>query len=174
MQILAQEILKLSVTGGEDNSFLHPLFLILLFKHFLQATACNRTVDWLDLQLIQIEVVMVLSQIAFTTVWENMASHHHQVTHEIKFCNLYTYPKQEVQFSEDGIRKFTVTTKYILAKEMLHQGSPEFCMTEISFCSKQHPNEDLCLRWTSTTRKHTRPSLPKNSPRRSTESAIYK
>lgn len=98
MQILAQEILKLSVTGGEDNGFLHPLFLILLFKHFLQATAYNRTLDWLDLQLIHIEVVMVLSQIAFTTVSENMVSQHHQVTYQIKFSNLYSYPKQEMQF----------------------------------------------------------------------------
>lgn len=74
MQILAHEILKLSVTGGEDNRFLHPLFLILLFKHFLQSTAHNRTLDWLDLQLFHIEVVMVLSQIIFTTVSENMVS----------------------------------------------------------------------------------------------------
>lgn len=124
MQILAQEILKPSVTGGEDNCFLHPLFLILLFKLFLQATAGNRTLDWLDLQLIRIEV-MVLSQIAFTTVSGNMESHHHQVTHEIKFCDLYSWPKQEMQFSEDGIRKFIVTTNYMLVRDMLHQGSPE-------------------------------------------------
>lgn len=122
MQILAQEILKLSVTGGEDNRFLHPLFLILLFKHFSQATACNRTLDWLDLQLVHIEVVTVLSQITFTTVSENMVSHHmvschRQVTNKIKFCSLYSYPKQEMQFSEDGIRKLIVATNYMLVRE---------------------------------------------------------
>lgn len=32
-QTLAQEILKPSITVGEDNHLLHTLFLILLFKH---------------------------------------------------------------------------------------------------------------------------------------------
>lgn len=135
MQILAQEILKPSVTGGEDNHFLNPLFLILLFKLFLQATAGNKTLDWIDLQLISIEVVMVLNEIAFTMVSENVVCHHHQVMYEIKFCNLYSYPKQEMQFSEDAVTKFIAITNYMLVREMLHQGSPEFCMTEISFCS---------------------------------------
>lgn len=51
MQTLAQEILESSTTGGKDNHLLHPLFLILLFKHLLPATACNMTLGWMDLKL---------------------------------------------------------------------------------------------------------------------------